>query len=107
MRKWDLLSDAANRLKSQESISLQEADDQIIEAIAACELEAICRSRRYDAHEKRWTGVRRRSLDPSWLSCIAYVNVEDSHIRFDSYDAARARLHGEVTNPPEHAREIA
>ena len=74
--------------------------------MAAGELKARCRAKRYDQQQAQWIDTW-RDLDPRWFGFIAYECPQDNHLRFDQSAAARARMPGEQIDPtPKHGREI-
>ena len=105
-RYWAPLDEAVDRL-TRRGIPPDRAWAALKEDIAAGELKARCRARRYDRQQARWIDIW-RDLDPRWLSFIAYEFPHDNHLRFDRAAAIRARMSGEqIALPPEHARDIA
>jgi hypothetical protein len=84
--------------------SLEEAAQRVIKAIADRELDAICHEILNDVQEGQSFNIS-HNIDPSWLSCAAYVDAEGSLVRFDIKAVARARLNGvRMMDPPKYAR---
>jgi hypothetical protein len=105
-RYWKPLDEAVDCL-TRRGMTPDRAWAAIKEDIAAGELKARCRARRYDQQQASWIDIW-RDLDPRWLGFTAYGCIQDNHLRFDQVAAIRARMLGEkIDLPPEHARDIA
>ena len=105
-RHFKLLAEAVVAVARRRGVPLDQAWAALKADMAAGELKARCRAKRYDQQQAQWIDTW-RDLDPRWFGFIAYECPEDNHLRFDQSAAARIRMLGEqIDQVPEHVREI-